>query len=61
MKTVVEFLKENLLINLPLSNGDIDFNNHVFKLAEEIEEKQILDAWKECYDLAINGERIPKL
>jgi hypothetical protein len=61
MKTVVEFLKENLLINLPLSNGDIDFNNHVFKLAEEIEEQQILDAWKEGYDLAINGERIPKL
>jgi len=27
----------------------------------EIEEKQILDAWKEGYDLAINGERIPKL
>jgi hypothetical protein len=61
MKTVVEFLKENLLINLPLSNGDIDFNNDIFKQAEIMEEQQILDAWKEGYDLAINGERIPKL
>ena len=61
MQTVVEFLKENLLINLPLSNGDIDFNNHVFELAQEMEEQQILEAWKEGYHLAIDGERIPKL
>ena len=61
MQTVVEYLKENLLIGITLSNGDIEFNNHVFELAEKIEEQQILDAWKEGYDLAINGKRIPKL
>ena len=60
MKTVVEFLKENLLIN-SIYKIDIDYNTQIFKQAEEIEEQQILDAWKEGYDLAINGERIPKL
>lgn len=47
MKTIVEFLRENLLIGNTLSNGDVDFNNYVFELAEKIEEQQILDAWKE--------------
>ena len=61
MKTVIEYLKENLLIGLNLSNEDIEHNNNIFKQAEVMEEQQILDAWKEGYDLAINGERIPKL
>lgn len=61
MKTVVEFLKENLLIGVNLSNEDIEYNSNIFKQAESIEEQQLLDAWKEGYDLAINGERIPKL
>lgn len=61
MKTVIEYLKENLLIGLTLSNEDIEYNDNIFKQAETMEEQQILDAWKEGYDLAINGERIPKL
>ncbi|CAB4153442.1 hypothetical protein UFOVP622_45 [uncultured Caudovirales phage] len=61
MKTVIEYLKENLLIGLTLSNEDIEYNYNIFKQAEIMEEQQILDAWKEGYDLAINGERIPKL
>jgi hypothetical protein len=61
MKTVIEYLKENLLIGLTLSNEDIEHNNNIFKQAEVMEEQQILDAWKEGYDLAINGERIPTL
>ena len=61
MKTVIEYLKENLLIGLTLSNEDIEYNDNIFKQAEIMEEQQILDAWKEGYDLAINGERIPKL
>lgn len=61
MQTVVDYLKENLLIGINLSNGDIDFNNYIFEQAKVIEEQQILDAWKEGYDLAINGERIPNL
>lgn len=61
MKTVIEYLKENLLIGLTLSNEDIEYNNNIFKQAEVMEEQQILDSWKEGYDLAINGERIPKL
>jgi len=61
MQTVVEYLRENLLIGITLSNGDIEFNNHVFELAEKIEKKQVMDAWRQGYDLAVNGERIPKL
>ena len=61
MKTVIEYLKENLLIGLTLSNKDIEYNDNIFKQAEIMEEQQILDAWKEGYDLAINGERLPKL
>ena len=61
MKTVIEYLRENLLIGITLSNEDTEYNNNIFKQAEIIEEQQILDAWKEGYDLAINGERIPKL
>ncbi len=59
MKTAVEWLEEKLKQNC--GSEFTELNKQIFDKAKEMEEKQILDAWKEGYDLAINGERLPKL
>ena len=57
-QTAVEWLIKQLELeynSFPLLNAEACIK------AKEMEKDQILDAWKEGYDLAINGERIPKL
>lgn len=59
----VEWLQEKISYTTPSGNiityhGDM---TNVFEEAKEMEKEQLNDAWKEGYDLAINGERIPKL
>lgn len=56
MKTAIEWLVEHFFS----TTGELQVEE-IIKKAKEMEQKQILDAWKEGYDLAINGERLPKL
>ncbi len=61
--TAVEWLQEKISYTTP-SGNIITYHKDmtkVFEQAKDMEKDQILDAWKEGYDLAINGERIPKL
>jgi hypothetical protein len=58
MKTAVEWLEEFMTNGKRKSIGIISL---ACAKAKEMEKKQTLDAWKEGYDLAINGERIPKI
>jgi hypothetical protein len=59
MKTAVEWLEEKWR-NYDLNLGKSGFSL-LLKQAQEMEKQQMTEAWKEGYDLAINGERIPKL
>jgi hypothetical protein len=64
MKTAVEWFMEQIGEKQP--NGlyvisTLQDVKNVFEKAKEMEEQQMTEAWKEGYDLAINGERIPKL
>jgi hypothetical protein len=54
-QTAVEWLFEQLDV------VDSSISYEYFKQAKEMEKQQMTEAWKEGYDLAINGERIPKL
>jgi hypothetical protein len=59
MKTAVEWL-----IDMLVTENEITLKGENFKLFEQalqMEKQQMTEAWKEGYDLAINGERIPKL
>ena len=58
-KTAVEWLEEKWR-NYDLNLGKSGFSL-LLKQAKEMEKQQMTEAWKEGYDLAINGERIPKL
>jgi hypothetical protein len=53
--TAVEWLFEQLDV------VDSSISYEYFKQAKAMEKQQMTEAWKEGYDLAINGERIPKL
>ena len=62
-KTAVEWLQEKISYITPSGNiityhGDM---TNVFEQAKIMELEQMTEAWKEGYDLAINGGRIPKL
>jgi hypothetical protein len=50
--TAVEWLYKNLLEN-PISNQDIEYNEAVFHNAKEMEKQQIIDAY-----VVANGELI---
>jgi hypothetical protein len=58
MKTAVEWLEEFMTNGKQKSIGIISL---ACAKAKEMEKQQMTEAWKEGYDLAINGERIPKL
>ena len=58
-KASVEWLEEKWR-NYDLNLGKSGFSL-LLKQAQEMEKQQMIEAWKEGYDLAINGERIPKL
>ena len=55
--TAVEWLVEKMLTVDWYTYKAAEF----IEQAKDMEKDQILDAWKEGYDLAINGERIQKL
>ena len=62
-KTAIDWLQEKISYTTPSGNiityhGDM---TNIFKQAKEIELEKMTEAWKEGYDLAINGARIPKL
>jgi hypothetical protein len=55
-KTAVDFMFQKLVLECSFSTSEI-----IYEQAKIMELEQITEAWKEGYDLAINGERIPKL
>jgi hypothetical protein len=57
-QTAVEWLVQNIKEKGLVA---VLWNENVMEQAKEMEKKQTLDAYREGYDLAINGERIPKL
>jgi len=68
MKTAVELFNQEIkelfgqYLDAEISATMFNFQRlAALTKAKEMEQKQILDAWKEGYDLAINGERLPKL
>jgi hypothetical protein len=61
MKTVIQQLINSFEIDRMQSTYTKEQMIELLNFKLEDEKKQIIDAWKEGYDLAINGERIPKL
>ena len=47
--TAVEWLYKNLLEN-PISNQDIEYNEAVFHNAKEMEKQQIFETWDNGFD-----------
>jgi hypothetical protein len=56
-QTAVEWLYKNLLEN-PISNQDIEYNEAVFHNAKEMEKQQIQNAWEEAFFADRKGENI---
>ena len=46
-QTAVEWLYKNLLEN-PISNQDVEYNEAVFHNAKEMEKQQIINTWYDC-------------
>ena len=61
MKTVIQQLINSFEIDRMQSTYTKEQIIELLNFKLQDENKQILDAWKEGYDLAINGERLPKL
>ena len=61
MKTVIQQLINSFEIDRMQSSYTKEQMIELLNFKLEDEKQQIIDAWKEGYDLAINGERIPKL
>lgn len=68
-KTAVEFLENQIIGRITRRNPhdtiiiqtQEEILINIIKQAKEMELEQMTEAWKEGYDLAINGGRIPKL
>jgi hypothetical protein len=53
-QTAVEWLYKNLLEN-PISNQDVEYNEAVFHNAKEMEKQQIIDANRDGTDMVIDN------
>ena len=53
-QTAVEWLYKNLLEN-PISNQDVEYNEAVFHNAKEMEKQQIIDANRDGADMVIDN------
>ena len=53
-QTAVEWLYKNLLEN-PISNQDVEYNEAVFHNAKEMEKQQIIEANRDGVDMVIDN------
>ena len=59
--TAVEWLYKNLLEN-PISNQDVEYNEAVLENAKEMEKQQIIDAGNSCaFKQHLHSDRIEKM